>query len=151
MALINSISIDMIKEIWRITPYMIPNSYQHIIILYDNTHLCTCLLLVSCEIICRHYFKLMVKNPNALFHVMMMPTRWFQNELWKNLENISKEAFIGVSSQICSDDSVQKIFPRHCNNIQEAEIRHHVQKKVEYGRLMGNFKKALNYSMEDDD
>ena len=93
MALINSIPIDMIKEIWRITPYMAPNSYQHIIILDDGTHLCTCLLLVSRGIIiCRHYFKLMVENPNA--HVIMMPTRWFQNELWKNLENISKETFI---------------------------------------------------------
>ena len=120
----------MVKEVWQIVPYMPPNSYQHIIILDDGTHLCICLLLVSRGIICRHYFKLMVENPNALFHVMMMPTRWFQNESWKNLENISKEAFIGVSSQICSDDSTQKIFSRHCNNIQEADIRHHVQKRL---------------------
>ena len=106
MALINSIPIDMIKEIWRITPYIVPNSYQYIIILDDGTHLCTCLLLVSRGIICHYYFKLMVKNLNALFHVMMMLTSQFQNKSWKNLENISKKAFIGVSSQIYSDDSV---------------------------------------------
>ena len=131
---------------------MAPNSYQHIIILNDGTHLCTCLLLVSRGIVCRHYFKLMVENPNALFHVMLMPTRWFKDDSWKNLDIISKEPFIGVSFQTHQDDNnTQNIFPKHYNNIQEAEIRHHVQKKMEYGRLMGNFKKALNYSMEDDD
>jgi hypothetical protein len=81
-----------------------------------------------------------------------MPTRWLQDDSWKCLDNISKEPFIGTSSRKHQDDNnIQKLFPRHCNNIQEAEIRHHVQKKVEYGRLMGNFKKALSYSMEDDD
>ena len=132
---------------------MAPNSYQHIVILEDGTHLCTCLLLVSRGIVCRHYFKLMVENPNAKFHVMMMPTRWLKNESWNQLDIISKKAFIGVSSSQLSsdDDNTQQIFPSHCNNIQEAEIRYQVQKKVEYGRLMGNFKKALNYSMEDND
>jgi hypothetical protein len=131
---------------------MYPNSYQHILILNDGTHLCTCLLLVSHGIVCRHYFKLMVENPNALFHVMLMPVRWFQNESWKNLDIISQEPFIGISSKgHQNDNNTHKIFPSHYNNIQEAEIQHHVQKKVEYGRLMGNFKKALNYSMEDND
>lgn len=130
---------------------MSPNSYQHIIILNDGTHLCTCLLLVSRGIVCRHYFKLMVENPNALFHVMLMPTRWFQNDSWKHHNIISEEPFIGISPQGYQDTNTPKIFPSHCNNIQEAEIQNHVQKKVEYGRLMGNFKKALNYSMEDGD
>ncbi|CAG8725523.1 9252_t:CDS:1, partial [Ambispora leptoticha] len=33
----------------------------------------------------------------------------------------------------------------------ETVIQHHVQKKVEYSKLIGNFKKALNYLMEDND
>ncbi|CAG8811227.1 35468_t:CDS:10, partial [Gigaspora margarita] len=39
MALINSVPKDTIKEVWRIIPYMAPNSYQHIILLNDNTYL----------------------------------------------------------------------------------------------------------------
>ncbi|CAG8644274.1 19930_t:CDS:2 [Racocetra fulgida] len=63
-----------------------------------------------------------------------------------------KEPFIGVLSKNVQDDgSMQKVFPRHYNNVQKAEIQYRVQKKAEYGRLMGNFKKALNYSMKDDD
>ncbi|CAB4407362.1 unnamed protein product [Rhizophagus irregularis] len=35
-ALLNSISRESIDEIWRIVPYIAPNSYQHIIILNDD-------------------------------------------------------------------------------------------------------------------
>ena len=37
------------------------------------------------------------------------------------------------------------------DNIQEVQIRRHVQKKIDYGRLMGYFKKAVDYSLEDND
>ncbi|CAG8791125.1 9558_t:CDS:10, partial [Cetraspora pellucida] len=76
---------------------------------------------------------------------------WFQNDSWEHLDLISKEPFIGVSSLKVQDKSIQQIVPKHFNNVQEIVVQHHVQKKVEYGRLMGNFKKALNYSMEDND
>ncbi|CAG8712127.1 12101_t:CDS:2 [Dentiscutata erythropus] len=56
-----------------------------------------------------------------------MPTRWLQNDLWECLDLVSKEPFIGLSSL----------------------IQHRVQRKLEYGRLIENFKKALNYSIED--
>lgn len=155
--MLNLVPKESIKEVWRIIPYMVPNSYQHIILLNDGTHLCTCLLLTSHGIICRHYFKLMVENPNALFHIMLMPTRWLQDNAWNHIDSIFNEAFIGTSSKnlklIHNDDADPKVYlnPRHFNNIQEVEIRHHTQKKVEYGRIMGHFKKALNYSLENND
>ncbi|CAG8576118.1 21773_t:CDS:2, partial [Gigaspora rosea] len=107
-ALINSIPVSTIKEVWRIILYISENSYQHIILLDDE-------------------------NSNTLFHVMLMPTRWFQDDLWKCLDAVSKEPFIGVPSKNVQDGgSMQKVFPRHYNNIQEAEIRCRVQKKAEY-------------------
>ena len=39
----------------------------------------------------------------------------------------------------------------HYDNIQEVQIRSCVQKKIDHGRLMGHFKKAVNYSLEDND
>jgi len=68
-ALLNLALRESIKEIWRIVPYMIPKSYQHIIILENETHIYTCLLLVSHRIVCQHYFKLIVENLTAMFHV----------------------------------------------------------------------------------
>ncbi|GBC30335.2 hypothetical protein GLOIN_2v1487965 [Rhizophagus irregularis DAOM 181602=DAOM 197198] len=110
-ALLATISRDSIREIWRIIPYMSSNSYQHVILLKDGTFLCTCLLLVSRGIVCQHYFKLM-------------------------FDFISKEPFIGVSSQKYEDRS---------------RVSSSCTKKMEYDKLMGNFKKALNYSIDDND
>ncbi|CAB4416175.1 unnamed protein product [Rhizophagus irregularis] len=135
-ALLNSVSGKSIKEIWRITPYMIPSSYQHIVTFEDGTHICTCLLLVSHGIICRHYFKLMVENSNALFHLLLMPTRWLQDDAWNHVNTIFNEPFIGTSSknlkQIQDNDTVQQanFIPMHYDNIQE---------------------KAVDYSLEDND
>ncbi|PKY55007.1 hypothetical protein RhiirA4_427187 [Rhizophagus irregularis] len=156
-ALLNSVSGKSIKEIWRITPYMIPSSYQHIVTFEDGTHICTCLLLVSHGIICRHYFKLMVENLNALFHLLLMPTKWLQDDAWNHVNTIFNEPFIGTSSknlkQIQDNDTVQQanFILMHYDNIQEVQIRNRVQKKVDYGRLMGHFKKAVDYSLEDND
>ncbi|PKK58904.1 hypothetical protein RhiirC2_871418 [Rhizophagus irregularis] len=69
-ALISSVLRKLIKEVWYVIPYMVPTSYQHILIFNDRTHLCTCLLLVSHGIIYRHYFKFMIENSNALFHIV---------------------------------------------------------------------------------
>ena len=146
----NSVSKESIKEVWRVVPYMAVNSYQHIVLLNDGTHLCTCLLLVSHGIVCRHYFKLMVENSNALFHVMLMPKRWLQDSAWNNIDLVLKESFIGTSSQTY-DNIITYPIPKHFDNIQEIQVRKQVQKKIDYGRLMGHFKKALNYSLEDDD
>ena len=157
-ALLNSVPKESIKEIWKIIPYMSPNSYQYIIILNDGTHLCTCLLLVSHGIICRHYFKLMVENPNALFHIMLMPTRWFRDDVWDRVDSILNEPFIGTSfkgSKQTQNDNINQgvyLVPKHYDNIQkETKIRHYMQKKLDYGRIMGHFKLALNYSLDDHD
>ena len=137
---------------------MFPNSYQYIIILNDRTHLCTCLLLVSHGIICCHYFKLMVENLNALFHIMLMPTRWLQDDVWNRVDSILNESFIETSfkgSKQIQDDNINQgidLIPKHYNNIQKkTKIRHYMQKKLDYGQIMGHFKLALNYLLDDHD
>ncbi|CAG8836153.1 2996_t:CDS:1, partial [Gigaspora margarita] len=49
------------------------------------------------------------------------------------------------------DKTLQQVFPKYFNNVQKSKVQHHVQRKAKYSRLMGNFKKALNYSMKDND
>lgn len=85
----------------------------------------------------------MVENSNALFHLLLMPTRWLQDDAWNHVNTIFNEPFIGTSSknlkQIQENDTVQQanFIPMHYDNIQEVQIRNRVQKKVDYGRLMG--------------
>ncbi|CAG8635065.1 17265_t:CDS:2, partial [Cetraspora pellucida] len=74
---------------------------------------------------------LMVENTNALFYIMLMPTRWLYNDAWRCVDSIYDEPFIGTSSlQHQGGNNIQKLIPRHYYNIQE---------------------KALSYSMKDDD
>ncbi|CAG8605294.1 2647_t:CDS:2 [Scutellospora calospora] len=154
--LMNSVSKELICEVWRIVPYMTTSSYQHIVLLKDGTHLCTCLLLVLHGIICRHYFKLMVENSNALFHIKMMPTRWFRDDVWNKVDLASSEPFVGASSKGFKKSQtgiLQNTYPipKHYNNVQESQVHQHTHSKMYYGQLMGQFKKALNYSLEDND
>ncbi|CAG8541235.1 3757_t:CDS:2, partial [Cetraspora pellucida] len=41
---------------------------------------------------------LMVENANALFHIMLMPTRWLHNNAWRCVNSIYDEPFISTSS-----------------------------------------------------
>ena len=64
---------------------------------------------------------------------------------------IFKEPFIGTSSKNLKQTDIISHQGDFIPNIQEFQVRQHIQKKIEYGRLMGHFKRALNYSLEDDD
>ncbi|GET61862.1 hypothetical protein GLOIN_2v1482868 [Rhizophagus irregularis DAOM 181602=DAOM 197198] len=95
---------------------------QHIVILNDGTYLCTCLLLVSHGIVCHHYFKLIIENSAALFHLMLMPMRWLQDNFWNCIDSIFKEPFIGMSSKNLNQlDYYQPadFIPKHHDNIQK--------------------------------
>ncbi|RGB33299.1 hypothetical protein C1646_761824 [Rhizophagus diaphanus] len=78
----------------------------------------------------------MIKNPNALFHIMLMLTRWLLDDAWNHIDSIFNEAFIRTSSKnlkpIHDDNIDQRIYlnPRHINHVQE---------------------KALNYSFDNND
>ncbi|RIA96809.1 hypothetical protein C1645_814845 [Glomus cerebriforme] len=75
------------------------------------------------------YLKLMVENSNALFHLLLMPTRWLQDNAWNHVDIISNKPFIGTSSknlkQLQDNNTVQQanFIPMHYDNIQEVQIR----------------------------
>ncbi|CAG8679510.1 11266_t:CDS:2, partial [Racocetra fulgida] len=76
-------------------------------------------------------------------------------EIWQIIPYILPKPFIETSSKNLNqaDNVFQKaeFIPKHYDNIQEVQTRQHLQKKIEYGRLIGHFKKALSYSLKDND
>src|SRR2546430_434541 len=48
-----------------------------VILLKDGTYRCTCMSLVNRGIICRHYFSIMLRTPQARFHIGLLNQRWF--------------------------------------------------------------------------
>jgi len=50
-------------------------------------------------------------------------------------------------------DTTQRtnFIPTHYNNVQKIQAQDYVQKRIDYGQLMGYFKKALNCLLADND
>ncbi|PKC52611.1 hypothetical protein RhiirA1_404846 [Rhizophagus irregularis] len=80
-----------------------------------------------------------------------MSAKWLQDNAWENIESLYNEPFISAGGHKSQNTTLQGFIPRHYNNVQEVQVRHQMQKKMEYGRIMGYFKKALNYSIEEND
>ncbi|PKY36402.1 hypothetical protein RhiirB3_458935 [Rhizophagus irregularis] len=74
------------------------------------------------------------------------------DDAWKNIDSIYCEPFINALSQNFSNTNNKQIFnPRHYNNIQGVQVYQQVRKKMYYDRIIGHFKKALNYLLDDND
>ncbi|CAB4421674.1 unnamed protein product [Rhizophagus irregularis] len=77
-----------IKSIWGVN-YLTSVGINHLVILLNNgTYRCSCLSLVNCGIVCRHYFSVMLRTSQAQFHIGFINSRWFTT-IQSNLKNQS--------------------------------------------------------------
>ena len=104
-SLISIVNPNEILEIWKISRYNYPKCYQHIILLNNGEHLCTCFMLITHGIVCRHFFKVFVESSKARFHLMLIPSRWYKDEYIGLSEVGSDEAVISNGNS--SHDSMQ--------------------------------------------
>ena len=51
-SLMETVDIDDIIEIWKISRYNHPKTYQYVIILSTGKHLCTCFMLITHGVVC---------------------------------------------------------------------------------------------------
>ncbi|RHZ76962.1 hypothetical protein Glove_187g5 [Diversispora epigaea] len=120
-SLIAIIDLGDILEICKIVRYNYPKCYQYIVLLNNGEQLCTCYMLVTHGIVCRHFFKIFVESSKAQFHLMLIPNRWYKDEY--NSDTINEPKY---SKQISKD-------------------------RIKYGVLIGEAKKAIQYSIEDEE
>src|SRR5437868_7241835 len=65
----------------------IKQNKKHFVIISDNAnHLCTCMLLVSKGLVCRHFFSVMTNSDEAMFHIRLIPDQWYNEKAKKNLQ-----------------------------------------------------------------
>ncbi|CAG8640178.1 10609_t:CDS:2, partial [Racocetra fulgida] len=70
----------------------------------------------------------------------------------KKINFIYSELFVSTSLQKYQNkNNICNLIPKHHYNIQEAQVQLCLQKKIDYDHLIDHFKKALNYSLEDND
>ena len=73
--LIDFVGSENIQEIWAIKVGNALKVKHHILLLKNRSHICSCLSIIRCGIVCRHYFQLMLNTSSAMFHIRMLPSR----------------------------------------------------------------------------
>ncbi|CAB4411418.1 unnamed protein product [Rhizophagus irregularis] len=115
-SLINQVNLEDILEIWHVT-YLThrSNSTPHfVILLHDQGHICTCLMILNRGLVCRHFFQVMIRSQQAQFSISLIKRRWFKLETYGNAFNdsenssnlnVQKHAFMDVNGNLSHIDS----------------------------------------------
>jgi hypothetical protein len=152
-SLISMVNSDDILEIWRISRYNYPKCYQHVVLLNTGEFLCTCFMLITHGIICRHFFKVFVETPNAYFHLTLIPKRWYKDEYIISSDICSSEIVMNNCQNDQNNTQITLKFTRKytANDLSESYSKQLSQKQLKFGTLMGEAKKAIQYAIQEDD
>ncbi|CAG8683594.1 15627_t:CDS:2 [Cetraspora pellucida] len=80
--LLERIDHSLIAEVWEV--HSIENKLnigQHIVLLKNGFHLCTCILLFDSEIVCYHWFYVILQSEKGLFHISLIPNYWYKDDV----------------------------------------------------------------------
>jgi hypothetical protein len=78
-SMIAEVGEENIQEIWKINDMWPENKkYTYFVVIIDSvSYLCSCMSNISCGIICRHYFRVLMTSTVAGFQIQMVPSRWY--------------------------------------------------------------------------
>ncbi|CAB4421031.1 unnamed protein product [Rhizophagus irregularis] len=142
---------DNVKEIWAVRVGNSLIAKHYVILLKNDAHMCSCLMVIRKGVVCRHYFQVMLNTCEARFHIRLIPSRWYQKD-----KDASHEAFIvadkfqnGMSTNAIQENNVEYL----CAIDKEKEdlLEHRMNlldEKIMYGTLHGTYKKALRKALQ---
>ena len=149
-SLIENISHNNIQQVWRVSRHRGQKSEpQHIVLLDDGSHLCTCLWLINKGIVCRHFFQIMSYSNYAQFHISLIPQRWYNNNKYE--ENMVPTYHIRESELNELEQPLPQLSFQYLENFRQIPNVIQVQSpKQKYGFGMGYAKKALDLAIRTD-
>ena len=127
--------------------------YQHLILLSTGEHLCTCFMLITHGIICRHFFKVFVESSKAHFHLMLIPNRWYKDEYICS-SDVGSGKVVKSNCDISQGDAqiTLKFIQKYTlDDLSEKHFKQISQNQLKYGTLMGEAKKAIQFAIQDGD
>src|SRR6266540_6302272 len=152
-SLISMVSFNDILEVWKISRYNYPKCYQHVILLNTREYLCTCFMLVTHGIICRHFFKVFVESSNACFHLTLIPKHWYKDEYINSSDTYSSETITSNGQNDQNSAQITLEFARKytINDLSERYSKQISRNQLKFGTLMGEAKKAIQFAIQDND
>ncbi|CAG8678800.1 6509_t:CDS:2 [Cetraspora pellucida] len=145
-SLLKTIPHNSVKEVWNVIRHSVQNSEpQHIILLNDGSHLCTCLLLINKGIVCQHFFCVMSYSTNVYFHISLIPHCWYNNNKYNiSQENILTYQFVREESEL---PLLKLLTFQHLVEFKQTHIEQLQGPKQKYRFEMSYAKKALDLAI----
>lgn len=145
-----------IHEVWSVTT--IEQNKEHFVVIYGNAnHFCTCMYLVSKGLVCRHFFSVMLSSDKAMFHIGLIPSRWYNNEITYDFQ---QEVAITVASKKHSSDGNENVYEhqietdytilneiRHTQTFSET-VKQNLSRQAKYNQGFGYAKRAIDLAFE---
>src|ERR1051325_2629141 len=138
-----------VKEIWAVNVGNSQTAKHHIVLLKNNAHICSCLMIVRKGIACRHYFQVMLRTCEAKFHIRLIPSRRYAKG-----KDSSCDPFIAADKFHDSTNAIQKSNIAYLCTINK-EKEDHIERqmnildeKIMYGNLHGTYKRALQRALQ---
>ena len=140
-----------IKEIWAIEVENLLKAKHHVILLKNDAHICSCLMVIRKGIVCRHYLRVMLNTCEARFHIRLIPSRWYQKD-----KDASHEPFV-VADKFHDNTSTNAIQENNISYLSAIDKEKEdlldrrmnlLDEKVMYSTLHGTYKRALQKALQ---
>jgi len=149
-ALITYLNHASIHEVWRVTT--IEQNKEHFVVICDNAnHLCTCMWLVTRGLVCRHFFSVMLKSDKAMFHIGLIPDRWY-NEKFPDFQEEPAIKILSEKNNPIYEHQIRPDFSllheiRHTQAFSET-VKQNLSHQAKYNQGFGYTKKAIGLALE---
>ncbi|GET02992.1 hypothetical protein GLOIN_2v1846325 [Rhizophagus clarus] len=141
-SLLEDVGESSISELWEVK-YAFPGSKScnYIAVLKDESHLCTCLYIISRGLVDRHFFRILRASNNAKFNMALIASRWYKDDISNNIE-------ISNNSNACNFSYIQQI-----RNIirPQPNSKEHLSKRKRYGKIYGLAHHVIQLAVDNDD
>lgn len=108
--LVERLDANHIREVHMVTARINPDKHQFVVVMDDQSYLCTCLTLQNSGYVCKH-FNLMQSYGSFKYHPRLILKRWFKDELQdahNSEERIMSEPFV-ITYPIIEERATSKI------------------------------------------
>ena len=107
-------------------------------------------MLITHGIVCRHFFKVFVKSSKMRFYLTLISCHWYKDKYISSSEGCFNELVI-KNCNSNHNDTLKFTRKYTVNDLSEKYSKQISQKRLKYGILMGEAKKAIQFAIQDGD
>ncbi|CAG8844519.1 41530_t:CDS:2, partial [Gigaspora margarita] len=150
--IMNIVNHDNILEIWHISLFdQRDHSYSHyVVLLADNTHICTCLYIISNSFYCKHFFAIFKISCNTKFDIKLISKRWYTNPMqvsnYSIITGTTTTKFDTV--KFGTSEEMNQVISIREHDTYQASIHANITEKQEYAHGFGIAKSGLKFILK---